>query len=112
MDTDEASRHTQNILTRINQQQETDQLTSRMVEISLNKTSESSADETLVKSDLDMTILDVDRLPERFLSKTGQNPAIGNPLEGTGEDLERNLSQCLRYGTPPPTLGIAPTKTK
>ena len=54
----------------------------------------------------------VDRLPERFLNKIGQNHVKGNPLVCTGEDLERNLSQSLRYGTPLPTLGIAPTMTK
>ena len=99
-------------MTKITQQQRTDQLTSRSVKIPLSKTSENSADEILVESDMDMTILDVDTLPERFLSKTGQNQVMVNPLVDTGEELERNLSHSLRHGTPPPTLEITPTMTK
>ena len=88
MDTDEASRHTQNILTKINQQQGADQLTPRLVEILLSKTSENSVDETLVESDMDMTILDVDRLPERFLSRTGKSQVTENPSADVSEGSE------------------------
>ena len=47
MDTDEASRHTQNIIARVNKQQELDELTSRMVEISSNKSQENSTEEAM-----------------------------------------------------------------
>ena len=47
MDTDEAGKHTQNILARVNRQQEADELTSRLVEISLSKPPEHSAEDTL-----------------------------------------------------------------
>ena len=40
MDTDEAGKHTQNILARVTRQQEVDELTSRLVEISLSKPQE------------------------------------------------------------------------
>ena len=58
MDTDEASRHTQNILDRVNKQQELDELTSRMVEISSNKPHGNSTEETLEDSDMETTVLD------------------------------------------------------
>ena len=111
-DNDEASRHKQSILSTVNQQQEFDQLTSRTAEIPSNKTPEESADETLGESDMDMTVLDIDRLSDRFLSISGKNQVLGDQTEGAGRVLERNLSQTLRYGTPPPSLGITPTTTK
>ena len=57
MDTDEASRHTQNIIARVNKQQELDELTSRTVEISSNKPQGNSTEETLEDSDMETTIL-------------------------------------------------------
>ena len=56
MDTDEAGKHTQNILARVNRQQEVDELTSRLVEISLSKATENSTKDTLEDSDLDTTV--------------------------------------------------------
>ena len=65
MDTDEASRHTQNILDRVNKQQEVDELTSRMVEISSNKP-ENSTEETLEDSHMETIVLDNGGQLERF----------------------------------------------
>ena len=104
--------NTQSILSRVNQQQEFDKVTSRTVEIPSNRTPENSAEETLEESDMDTIVLDIDRLPEKFLSISGWNQELGNPAEGVGEDLERSFAWTLRYGTPPPTLGISPTTTK
>ena len=108
MDTDEASRHTQNILSTVTQPQEVKQVTSRTVEILSNKIPEESADETLGELDMDMTILDMDRLPDRFLGVSGQNPVWGDPSEGLSGDLERTLSKLsglvhhhLPWGLPP-----------
>ena len=58
MDTDEAGKHTQNILARVNKQQKVDKLAPRLVEISLSKEPEHSTEDTLEDSDLDTTILD------------------------------------------------------
>ena len=58
MDTDEASRHTQNILGRVNKQQELDELTSRTVEKSSNKSYGNSTEETLEDSNMETTVLD------------------------------------------------------
>ena len=66
MDTDEASRHTQNILDRVNKQQEVDELTSRMVEISSNKPPENSTEETLEDSHMETIVLDNGGQLERF----------------------------------------------
>ena len=112
MDTDEASRHTQSILSRVTQQQELDKLTSRTVEIPSNKTPENSAEEILEESDMDTTVLDINRWPERVLNISRQNQELINPSEDRGEDLQQSLARTLRYGTPPPTLGISPTTTK
>ena len=109
MDTDEASRHTQSILSRVTQQQELDKLTSRTVEIPSNKTPENSTEEILEESDMDTTVLDINRWPERVLNISRQNQELINPSEDRGEDLQQSLARTLRYGTPPPTLGISPT---
>ena len=37
---------------------------------------------------------------------------LGDPLEDVDENLQRSLAQTLRFGTPPPTLGISPMTTK
>ena len=71
MDTDEESRHTQSILSRVNKPRELDKLTSRTVEILSSRTPENSAEETLEESDMDTTVLDIERLPEKFLSISG-----------------------------------------
>ena len=112
MDTDEASKHTQNILARVNRQQEFDELTSRMVEISSSKPPENSTEETLEDSDMDTTVLDNNRQLERFSGVLRQDQGLGNPLESMDEDLQRSFARTLRHGTPPPALGISPTTTK
>ena len=68
MDTDEAGKHTQNILARVNRQQEADELTSRLMEISLSKPPEHSAEDTLEDSDMNTTILDYINTSKRFSS--------------------------------------------
>ena len=64
MDTDEANRHTQSILSRVSQQPQFDELTSRTVEISSNRVPEDSAEETLEEFDMDATVLDNDKPSE------------------------------------------------
>ena len=112
MDMDEANRHTQNILSRVNQQQELDELTSRTVEITSNKLPENSDDETLGKSDMDTTTLGTSRQSGSPLNISGLDRDLGDPSEGMDENLQRSLAQTLRFGNPPPTLGISPTTTK
>ena len=53
-----AGKHTQNILTRVNKQQEVDELTSRIVEISLSQPPANSPEDTLEDSDIETTVLD------------------------------------------------------
>ena len=108
MDTNEASRHTQSIMSRVNQQRELDKLVSRTVEIASKRAPEDSAEETLGESDMDTTVLDMDRISEKLPSNFGRNLEVG----GIDEDLGRSLVRTLRYGTPLPTLGISPTMTK
>ena len=66
MHTVEANRHIQSILSRVSQQPQLDELTSRMVKISLSTAPEDSAEETLEESDMDSTVLDNDKLSEDF----------------------------------------------
>ena len=47
MDTDEAGKHTQNILARVTRQQEVEELNSRLVEISSSKPSENPTEDTM-----------------------------------------------------------------
>ena len=58
MDTDEAGKHTQNILARVNKQQEDEKLVTRLVELSSIKEPELSTDGTQGDSDLDATVLE------------------------------------------------------
>ena len=112
MDTDEANRHTQNILSRVSQQQEPDKLTSRTVEITSNKTPENSDEETLGESDMDTTILGINRPSGSPINISGLDQDLGKPSDGADENLQRSLAWTLRFGTPPPILGISPTTTK
>ena len=112
MDTNEANRHTQSILSRVNQQQESDKLTSRTVEITSNKTPENSDDETLGESDMDTTVLGTNRQSASSLNIFGLYQELGDPVEGVNENLQQSLAQTLRFCTPPPTLGISPMTTK
>ena len=66
MDTDKAGKHIQNILARVNRQQEVDELTSRLVEISSSKPPENSTEDTLKDSDIDTTVLNNINILKRF----------------------------------------------
>ena len=112
MDTDEAGKHTQNILARVNKQQEVDELTSRLVEISSSKPQENSTEDTLEDSDMDTTILDNINTSKRFSGVLRQDKGLVESKGGVDVELQRNLAQTLRHGTPPPALGISPTMTK
>ena len=82
MDTDEAGKHTQNILARVNRQQEVDELTSRLVEISSSKATENSTEDTLEDSDLDTTILDNIKTSKRFSGVLRQDEGLVEPIGG------------------------------
>ena len=112
MDTDEAGKHTQNILTRVTRQQEVDELTSRLVEISSSKPPENSMEDTLEDSDIDTTILDNINTSQWFTGVLRQDKGLVEPTGGVDAELQRSLARTLRHGTPPPTLGISPTTTK
>ena len=111
MDTDEAGKHTRNILARVNRQQEADELTSRLVEISSSKPPEHSAEDTLDESDMDTTVLDNINTSKRFSSVHGQDERLVEPMGCVNVDLQKSFAQTLRHGTPPPALGISPTTT-
>ena len=112
MDIDEAGKHTQNILARVTRQQEVDELTSRLVEISSSKPPENSTEDTLEDSDMDTTILDNINTLKRFTGVLRQDEGLVEPTGGVETELKRSLARTLRHGTPPPTLGISPTMTK
>ena len=112
MDTDEAGKHTQNILARVNKQQEVNKLATRLVEISLSKEPEHSTEDTLEDSDLDTTVLDNIKTSKRLPDVLRQDEGLVEPLEGVDAGLQRSFARTLRHGTPPPTLGISPTTTK
>ena len=112
MDTDEAGKHTQNILARVNRQQEADELTSRLVEISSSKPPEHSTEDTLEDSDMDTTVLENVNTLKRFPGVHGKDEKLVEPWGGVNVDLQRSFTQTLRHGTPPPALGISPTMTK
>ena len=112
MDTDEAGKHTQNILARVNRQQETDELILRLVEISLSKPPEHSREDTLEDSDMDTTVLDNINTSKGFSGVHGLDEGLVESKGGVNMDLQRSFARSLRHGTPPPTLGISPTMTK
>ena len=112
MDTDEAGKHTQNILARVNRQQEVDELTTRLVEISSSKEPEHSTEDSLEDSDLDTTFLDNLKTSKRFPGVLRQDEGLVEPIGGVDAELQRSFARTLRHGTPPPTLGILPTTTK
>ena len=112
MDTDKAGKHTQNILARVNRQQETDELTSRLVEISSSKPPEDFAEDTLEDSDMDITVLDNVNTSKRFSGVSGPNKRLKEQMGGVNVGLQRSYTQTLRHGTPSPVLGISPTTTK
>ena len=57
---------------------------------------------------MDTTVLDMDRISEKFQSNPNKNQEVGSVCE----DLGISLARTLTYGTPPATLGISPTMTK
>ena len=112
MDTDKAGKHTQNILARVNRQQEEDELATRLVEISSIKEPEHSTEDTQEDSDLDTTVLDNLKMPRRLSGELMSKEGLGKPLGEIDVELQRSFTRTLRHGTPPPTLGISPTTTK
>ena len=80
MDTDEAGKHTQSILARVNKQQEVDKLATRLVEISSSKEPEHSTEDTLEDSDLDTTVLDNLKISRRLSGDLMSNEGLGEPL--------------------------------
>ena len=81
MDTDEAGKHMQNILARVNRQQEDDKLATRLVEISSTKEPEHSTEDTQEDSDLDTTALDNLKIPRRFSGDLMFKEGLGEPWE-------------------------------
>ena len=112
MDTDEAGKHTQSILARVNKQQEVDTLATRLVEISSSKEPEHSTEDTLEDSDLDTTVLDHLKISRRLPDDRMLNIGLGGAPGDADTELQRSFARTLRHGTPPPTLGILPTTTK
>ena len=81
MDTDEAGKHTQNILARVNRQQEDDELATRLVEISSTKELEHSTEDTQEDSDLDTTVSDNLKMSRRFSGDLMSKEGLGSPWE-------------------------------
>ena len=79
-----------------------------MVEISSSKEPEHSTKDTLEVSDLDTTILDNLKISRRLSGDLMSKEGLGD----LDAELQRNFTQTLRHGTPPPALGISPTTTK
>ena len=112
MDTDEAGKHTQNILARVTRQQEVEELNSRLVEISLSKPLENPTEDTMDDLDMDTTVLDINNTSKRFTGVLRQDEGLVEPTGDMDTELQRSLAKTLRHGTPPPALGISPTTTK
>ena len=112
MDTDKAGKHTQNILARVNRQQEDDKLATRLVEISSTKEPEHFTEDTQEDSDLDANVLDNLKMSRKFSGDLMPKEGLGEPLGEIDVELQRNFTRTLRHGTPPPTLGISLTTTK
>ena len=87
MDTDEAGKHTQNILARVNRQPEVDKLATRLMEISSNKEPEHSTEDTLEDSDLDTTILDNLKISRRLSGDLMPKERLGEPLGDVDAEL-------------------------
>ena len=103
MDTDEAGKHTQNILARVNRQQEDDKLATRLVEISSTKEPEHSTEDTQEDSDLDTTVLENLKMPGRFSDDLMVKEGLGEPPGEIDADLQRSFTRtlsvrsCLRF---------------
>ena len=92
MDTDEAGKHTQNILVRVNKQQEVDKLATRLVEISSSKEPEHSTEDTLEDSDLDTTVLDNIKITKRLPDNLKQNEGLVESLGDVKVELQRSFA--------------------
>ena len=83
------------------------------MEISSTKEPEPSTEGTQEDSDLDTTVLENPKVPgKKFSDNLMAEEGLGEPLGGIDVDVQRSFAQTLRYGTPPPSLGILPTTTK
>ena len=112
IDTDEANRHMQSILSRVSQQPQLDELTPRMVEITSIRPPEDSAEEPLEGSDMDTTVVDKEGSLVKSLGAVKRDGELKTLSDYGSGNLQRSVVRTLRYGTPPPTLGIGPTNTK
>ena len=99
MDTDEAGRHTQSILNRVNRQQEMDEVTPRLVEISSSKPAENSSEHTLKDSDMETTILETVSASKGLSGIIRQEERLEEPSGGADHGEHRSLAQTLRHGT-------------
>ena len=107
MDTDEAGKHTQNILARVNRQQEDDKLATRLVEISSTKEPEHSTEDTQEDSDLDTTVLQNLKIPQGgFSDDLMVEEGLGEPLGEMDVDPQKSFTRTLRHGTPPTTTKL------
>ena len=113
MDTDEASKHTQNILERVNKEQEEEKLVTRLVELTSIREPELSTEDMQGDSDLDTTVLERPKPLEGKISDCIMTEkGVGEPLGEIDTEGQRSFVRTLRYGTPPPSLGVSPTTTK
>ena len=93
MDTDEAGKHTQNILARVNRQQEDDKLATRLVEISSTKEPDFLTEGTQEDSDLDTTVLENPKVPgKKFSDNLMAEEGLGETLGGIDVDVQRNFA--------------------
>ena len=84
-------KHTQNILARVNKQQEVDKLATRLVEISSSKEPEHSTEDTLEDSDLDTTVFDNIKTSKGLPDDFRQNEGLVEPLGGVDAELQRSF---------------------
>ena len=92
MVTDEAGKHNQNILARVNRQQEVNELTSRLVEIFSSKLPENSTEDTLEDSDMNTTVLDNINTLKKFSGVLRQDEGLVEPTGGMDAELQRSFA--------------------
>ena len=93
MDTDEAGKHTQNILARVNRQQDDDKFVTRLVEISSIKEPEPSTEGTQEDSDLDNTVIEnLKASGKKFSDKLMAEEGLGGPLRETDIEVQRSFA--------------------
>ena len=61
---------------------------------------------------METTVLGTRRQTTGSLNVVGLEWELGDLMEGVGDNLQRSWAWTLRFGTPPPILGISPTSTK